>query len=251
MRQSTGCCIVFIAYTRSRFGEPDKFWANCSRTIRHRYNKYHRTTEMKKPMRDAGLIEGEIGAWYRAKCRVSGCSLRVAQCGSHIRSIHVHSQSHRVQWRRRSPWQGVGPHWERMHPHPFSLRAEEASMDVCVCVILPLTWRQIDPFTSKASFSEFVLSLVNEFQPKYTGISPAKINAFFPHHCHQQWRAYSFLGTATTFSRESWHEAVSNRLTKDWWSVSLRVNAFLGQIDVPWSWCPAKMLINRKDQIAL
>lgn len=60
----------------------------------------------------------------------------------------------------------------------------------------------------------------------------------------------------TRFSRRLFREKVdtrpvSNRLTKEWWSVSLRVNAFLDQIDVPWSWCPAKMPINRKDQIAL
>lgn len=137
MYQSTGCRtgIYRACVRRSQFKGLNEFWPCCSRAGRHRdYNNYDRDKEHDGTARER---EREIGVRYRAKCRVSGCSLRITECSSHIRSIQAHSRSRRSQWRRRSPWQGVGTPLQtraRTHSLPFPLSARPRAGGVCVCV---------------------------------------------------------------------------------------------------------------------
>jgi len=70
----------------------------------------------------------------------------------------------------------------RAPPLTLLTRLREADTCVYVCAFVPplreLTWRQIDPFTSEASFTRVVAR--KRVPTKIPAFSPAEINAPFP-----------------------------------------------------------------------
>lgn len=80
-----------------------------------------------------GFIGGEIGARYRAKCRVSGCSLRITESATSglFRPIHDLLGLNGVGGARDKE---LVPHYKRAQPpFPFPLSARPRARSMCAC----------------------------------------------------------------------------------------------------------------------